>query len=105
MPTGRRLFSIITVAALFSLSACAGARPKAAKLLNCAETPQWSTKDKDGNAVGIFICFKDDSSLSYQARMLPKPQPEVAPAVSAPSSKEPVKRATKSSSKKSSPQL
>lgn len=80
---------LIAVVLIVAFAGCAGPRrkpttaaaPPAPIKARCLEKPQWTTKDEQGNDIGIYVCFGDESKLLYTARIIP-PAPKANPAKS-----------------------
>ena len=64
--------------ALAALIGCAGPRLKkeVPQQARCNVTPQWNTKDENGNHVGIYVCFGEKNQLLYSARIISAPLPK-----------------------------
>ncbi len=88
-------YKLLPVLIVAFMAACAGAAPKP-KTLACQTAPQWYTSDANGRpAVAVFVCFRDDGSLTYTSRPLtaeevaamiapePKPKHKSLPVVGA----------------------
>ena len=71
------LLAITVVLAAFFVG-CAGPQPKQEdpQQARCNVTPQWNTKDKNGNHVGIYVCFGEKNQLLYSAKIISAPLPK-----------------------------